>query len=91
MTTVRMQFDVPYEKAQEIENLMRVCGFETKKDFFNNAITLLKWVVRHTQRGNAVAALDETNERYTELGMPFIDTIREKAHASEMRQEVAAE
>lgn len=77
MTTVRMQFDVPYEKVQEIEALIKVCGFETKKDLFNNAITLLKWVVRHSQKGNVIAAVNETQERYTELGMPFIEHIRD--------------
>jgi hypothetical protein len=75
METVRMQFDVPIEKAKEIELLMKECGFTKKNDFFNNAITLLKWVVRHTKKGNVIASVDEQNERYSELVMPFLEEI----------------
>jgi len=77
MKMVRMQFEVPADKALEIEALMSDCGFTKKSDFFNNAISLLKWVARQTKGGNRVAAVDEKGRRYTELSMPFIDHIIE--------------
>ena len=76
-TTVRLQFDVPYDKVHEIQTLMEACGFETRKDLFNNALTLLKWVVRQAQKGSVIAAVDEKQEKYTELGMPFIEHVKE--------------
>jgi hypothetical protein len=86
MSTIRMQFEVPAEKAKEIEALIRECGFESKKDFFNNAITLLKWVARHTRNGNIIASIDKGSERYTEFSMPFIEHIREQQYRSERRE-----
>jgi hypothetical protein len=79
MATIRMQFEVPTDKANEIETLIKECGFESKKEFFNNAITLLKWAVRHVKNGETVAAVNPREEKYTELSMPFLDTIREQS------------
>ena len=36
MKTVRLQFEVPADKALEIEALMAECGFTKKNEFFNN-------------------------------------------------------
>lgn len=79
MGTIRMQFDVTSEKAQEIDDLIEECGFASKKDFFNNAITLLKWTVKHARNGNAIASIDADEKRYRELQMPFLETVQSKS------------
>jgi hypothetical protein len=78
MENVRFQFELPLQKARELEELMRECGVETKKDFINNALSLLKWAVRETKRGNAIASVDEKHGKYRELHMPILSAVAPK-------------
>jgi hypothetical protein len=41
----RLQLDLTKEHLQELEALMKELGISTKKDLFNQAITLLEWAV----------------------------------------------
>jgi hypothetical protein len=68
--TIRIQFELSPEKAGELDELMAETGVQTKKELFNNALTLLKWAVRETARGNSIASVDEEHGRYRELHMP---------------------
>lgn len=72
MDIVRIQFELPKDKADELENLMKETGILTKKELFNNALTLLKWAVRETRRGNSIASVDEKHGKYRELQMPIL-------------------
>lgn len=71
-STLRLQFEVSRTKADEIRRLMHEGGFETQKEFFNNAVTLLKWALDHAQKGHAVSAIDRAANREYELQMPFL-------------------
>ncbi len=71
-TPARLQFELSREKLDDIERLRIECGFETKKDLFNNAVTLLSWAARHARDGHAIAAVDNGDKRYFELEMPFL-------------------
>jgi hypothetical protein len=83
MRTYRIQIDLPEDRYREIENLIQECSFSTKKEFFDNAITLFKWVVRQATKGLSVACVDERRKQYTELQMPFLERIQEKARKQE--------
>lgn len=74
MEIVRIQFELPKDKADEIEKLMQDAGVPTKKELFNNALTLLKWALRETKRGNSIASIDEKHGKYRELQMPIFST-----------------
>jgi hypothetical protein len=76
MEIVRIQFELPKDKADELETLMRDAGVGTKKELFNNALTLLKWAIKETRRGNAIASIDEKNGKYRELQMPILESPR---------------
>lgn len=82
--TVRMQFETSQEKAAEIRRLTESCGFESQKELFNTAVTLLKWALRHAQDGHSVAAIDEAQGKYFQLEMPFLQ------HATESRKRLSA-
>lgn len=69
---VRIQFELPEEKVKELEELMRVAGITTRKDLFNNALTLLEWAVQERKAGRSIASVDEHNKRYKELVMPAL-------------------
>jgi len=76
MENVRFQFELPPQRAKEIDELMKDCGVETKKELFNNALSLLKWAIRETKKGNVIASVDEENGNYRELQMPIFETVR---------------
>jgi hypothetical protein len=78
MPVTRIQFEADAEKMAEIEALMAGCGIETRKELFNNALTLLKWAIEHTRQGHTIAAIDEKNQVYRELQMPILDHISTK-------------
>jgi len=75
MENVRFQFELPAKQAVEIEAMMSECGIETKKEFFNNALTLLKWAIRETKRGHAIAAFDEKADKFRAIHMPILDRV----------------
>ena len=56
---IRFQFEIDQEHMNELESLMKLGGLKTKKELLNNALTLLKWVVKQTGRGSTIAAMDE--------------------------------
>jgi hypothetical protein len=72
----KLQIDVPDERLEELQALMRKCDINTYKDLFNNAMTLLEWAARQSEDGRMVASVDEQNMRFRELSMPILDRLR---------------
>ena len=72
MKIVRIQFEMPEDKAKELDVLMSETGVQSKKELFNNALTLLKWAIKETKHGNSIASVDEKNGKYRELQMPIL-------------------
>jgi hypothetical protein len=72
---VKIQFDLTPERVKELESLMEVTGIRTRKELFNNALSLLEWAVRETYVGNIIAAIDEKNKRVKELVMPALSHV----------------
>ncbi|MEX3693041.1 hypothetical protein AB3X91_34315 [Paraburkholderia sp. BR14263] len=68
----RVQFDVPEDRLAELQQLMKTCGIETRKDLFNNALTLLEWAVRESTRGRTIASVSDDEKSYRELQMPAL-------------------
>lgn len=69
---VRIQFDLPEEKVRELEALMRETNIATRRDLFNNALTLFEWAIQERQSGRSIASVDEHNKKYKELVMPAL-------------------
>ena len=72
MKIARIQFEMPEDKARELDVLMQETGVQSKKELFNNALTLLKWAIKETRNGNSIAAVDEKHGKYRELQMPIL-------------------
>lgn len=70
--TKRVQFEFTEQGIEELRKLMEVTNVATRKDLFNNAITLLEWAVKERGRGKIIASIDEENGRYKELEMPVL-------------------
>jgi metal-responsive CopG/Arc/MetJ family transcriptional regulator len=77
---VRIQLDLPDDQVAELDKLMEETRLTTRKDLFNNALTLFQWAVKAKKAGRVIASIDE-NQRIRELVMPSIENITaEKAH-----------
>ena len=76
--TVRIQFELSVEKVRELEKLMAEAEVPTKKDFINNALTLLVWAIEETRAGRVIASLDQSSKHYKELVMPLLSNISSK-------------
>ena len=71
----RIQIDLPDEKVRQIEALIIETGLPTKKDFFNNAVTLLAWAIREVKAGRIIASVDESQNRYKEILLPALENV----------------
>lgn len=69
---VRVQVDLLPSQVATLENLMVVCGLDTRKDLVNNSLTLLEWAVEQVRLGKEVAALNREEKSYEILRMPAL-------------------
>lgn len=74
----RIQWETRQHTLDEIAGLMKDCGIETRKDYLNNAITLLKWAIAQTKAGYSVAAINEKDGTRKELQMPVLSNLSAK-------------
>ncbi|HEY2884084.1 MAG TPA: hypothetical protein VGJ08_02580 [Rhizomicrobium sp.] len=74
MANVRIQIDLDENRVRELEQLMVVCGLVTKKELFNNALTLFEWAVDSVRQGRTIASLNEEEQKYRELETPALRT-----------------
>lgn len=74
--TVRIQFNFPAEKIEDLDMLMRDVGITSRRELFNNALTLLAWTTRQIREGRIIASIDKDTDKYRELHMPIFETIK---------------
>lgn len=75
MALTRIQLELPEDKVKQIEALMEESGLKTKKEYINNALTLLEWAMREVKSGRVIASVDEREKRYKEILLPALDNI----------------
>jgi metal-responsive CopG/Arc/MetJ family transcriptional regulator len=66
----RIQLELPEEKVKELEELMENAGIKTKKELFNNALTLLEWAIKEKKTGRKIASINEEEDKYKEVVIP---------------------
>ena len=71
---VRIQLDLPDDLVAELDKLMEETRLSTRKDLFNNALTLFMWAVKARRAGRIIASVDE-RQNIRELVMPSIENI----------------
>src|SRR5215470_9099669 len=77
MKNVRLQFEVPEDRFEELKDLMGRCRITSQKDLFNSALLLLEWAAEERSRGRIIASLDEANMKYKEFAMPALEAVRQ--------------
>ena len=77
---IRLQLDIDQEANEEIGQYMLLGSVKTKKEFFNNALALLKWAMDERAEGRIIASVDEDEEdpSYKEITMPILDSAERK-------------
>jgi len=78
MTSKRIQFELDGDRNKDLERLMEEVGVRTRKEFFNYALSLLKWAIEERRRGRRIASIDSENGRIKELEMPIFSNVGEK-------------
>jgi len=76
---VRIQFELPEDRIEELNKLMSETAITTRTDLLNDALTLFQWAVRERQAGRMIASVDEGNQRYKELAMPSLERAASKS------------
>lgn len=71
--TQRVQLDLPERQVKELDGLMKETGVATRKDFFNQALSLLLWAIKEKKEGRIIASVDEANQQYREVVMPVLN------------------
>ena len=77
-TYVRIQFDLPKGRVEEIDRMARAAGITTRKELFNNALTLLEWAIRQRAEGKKIVVADEDGRAVKELSMPILENVRSR-------------
>ncbi|MGA2599464.1 MAG: hypothetical protein ABSH09_21020 [Bryobacteraceae bacterium] len=72
---VRIQLDMPDERVKELDALMEITGSATRKELFNNALTLLEWAVKEKKQGRGIASIDDQEKKLKELVMPALENV----------------
>lgn len=75
---IKISIILDEEKKNQLETLMAQAGIRTKKELFENAMTLMKWVINQKQAGSIVGAMDEKGDFFKEFCMPAIDVQKKK-------------
>jgi hypothetical protein len=80
---MRIQFELTDEKAKELDEFMSVLGVTTKKDLFENALSLLEWATKEiiNNPDRVIGSIDEKTDRYKELQMSVFSNARSHAKA----------
>ena len=77
----RVQFDISVEMVKELDLHQSEIGVNTRKELFNNALTLLQWAVRQIKAGKIVGSVNEQSDSYSELQMPIFSHVQAKKTA----------
>lgn len=77
---IRVQIDLSPIQIARLNWTMKVCGLETRKDLFNNALTILEWAAKEVTEGRKIASFDKSDTKHI-LSMPALQTAA-SAHRS---------
>jgi len=72
----RIQLELPQEKVDKLETLMKESGIKTKKELLNNALTFLEWAINERREGKIIASVDEQEKTLKELIMPVFASVK---------------
>lgn len=72
----RVQLDLSPLEIERMNWMMEVCGIESRKDLFNNSLTLLEWATTEVINSKKIASFDDETRERTILSMPILNTAK---------------
>ena len=89
---IRVQLDLSPALMLRLNWVMQVCDLSSRKDLFNNAISILEWAAKESSEGRKIASFDdESNDRHI-LSMPALSAAtaaHQSAGAAHMKDALA--
>jgi metal-responsive CopG/Arc/MetJ family transcriptional regulator len=73
---LRIQLELPEEQVAALDRLSEDLGIRTRKELFNNALTLLDWAVQERKAGRFIASVDDDQTRLREILLPVLQAIK---------------
>lgn len=70
---VRWEVELDRARAEELARLQMASGCRTKKELFNNALTLFKWAIEKRTGGFRIQSVNEQTGEVKELDMPVLE------------------
>jgi hypothetical protein len=76
LNKTRIQIDLSVKEVDRMNKVMEQCDIESRKDLFNNALTLLEWAILEVGKGFSIASVnDHTKEPIRTLSMPALNNV----------------
>ncbi len=75
---MRLNFELPEERINDLKQLQIETGSESMKELFNNALTMLEWSVKEIKNGNEIAAVNEEGKVYRVFITPLLERVAKK-------------
>lgn len=72
-TLHRVQVELDPAKVEELDLIGEKVGIRTRRELFDNALSLFARAVAASEQGQRVAFIDEINGRYIVLSTPALD------------------
>jgi metal-responsive CopG/Arc/MetJ family transcriptional regulator len=71
----RVQLDLREDQVEELDELMKEAKLATRKELFNNALTLFQWAVKAKRAGRIIVSFGEEDRTSKELVMPALENV----------------
>jgi hypothetical protein len=86
-THKRIQIDLPLRQYAAYQNFLDECQFESNRDCFTEALTILEWAVTQRRAGRVICSYDEKVDRLREFEMPVLHRSQRDAHLTRSRRQ----
>ena len=83
----RFQVEVTDEQNRLLERLIEDVGLRSKRELFNNALSLLYWAVERSKEGRLIASVAPDEKSMRELELPALLVLRERGRRRMREQE----
>lgn len=73
MTSI--QLDITDARMRDIDEMAAKCGLASRKDVFENALTLLEWAIREREKKRVIASVDESSDTFYQVRLEALEKI----------------
>jgi hypothetical protein len=75
----RVQFDLLPARLAEFDQLMIFCDLKTRKEMFDNAMTLFEWAVHEVMNGNEISSYNRKIDHVEVVRFPVLENAARRA------------